>query len=594
MIKKFTFLLCFTTLLIYGQQDSIYKELNALQNTQSQLDLLGKKISRLVYSNPEKAVTYTILFDSITTSVPTYENKADALMYRGMAKHANQDYENAISNYLEAIRLLEKNEDNKRLPQVYNNLAASYNIRGDANKTEEYFIKAAETAAKTNDSVWMSSANSNLGVHYNSQQQYNKAEIALKKSLSYFENKKDSINAGATLMNLGNSQLPLEKNNEAIVSYKRSMVLIPYEKFPIVHSVAQSGIGIALTSQKKYVEALPYLKKGNAIAKQINYTEQIMETNNALAEYYAQTHNFEEAFKLSIVSQQLKDSVLTKTQDKNMADALIEFETEKKDAQLKVLELEKEKSKQRQLLLTVLAVSGILIATLIGFFLYKNRKSNALLAKQKAMLEKTVDEKNVLLKETHHRVKNSFQMVSSLLSYQANNMVDNEAKLAIKEAQNRVRSMVLIHQKLYSKDQLVGIDSKEYIEDFTNDVIQSHEYRDKKIDCIFNLESLILDIETITPIGLILNELLINTIKHAFKNETVNNKITIYFKRQEEALVLIVKDNGVGLNGSVSESSFGLKLIKTLAKKLKGEFTISNNSPKGAIAQLTINRFTIL
>ena len=154
--------------------------------------------------------------------------------------------------------------------------------------------------------------------------------------------------------------------------------------------------------------------------------------------------------------------------------------------------------------------------------------------------------------------------------------------------------MVLIHQKLYSKDQLVGIDSKEYIEDFTNDVIQSHEYRDKKIDCIFNLESLILDIETITPIGLILNELLINTIKHAFKNETVNNKITIYFKRQEEALVLIVKDNGVGLNGSVSESSFGLKLIKTLAKKLKGEFTISNNSPKGAIAQLTINRFTIL
>nr|WP_321230560.1 histidine kinase dimerization/phosphoacceptor domain -containing protein [uncultured Psychroserpens sp.] len=594
MTKAFTFILYFSSLVMLGQQDSIFIELNELKDTQSQLDLLGKRISRLVYSNPEEAIAYTVLFDSITKSIPTYENKADALMYRGMANHAIQDYENAISNYLKAIRLLEKNDDYTRLPQVYNNLAASYNIRGDANKTEEYFIKAAKTAAKTNDSVWMSSANSNLGVHYNSLQEYNKAEIALKKSLTYFENKKDSINAGATLMNIGNSQLPLKKNNEAIASYKRSMILIPYEKFPIVHSVAQSGIGIALTNQKKYIEALPYLKKGNAIAKQINYTEQIMETNNALADYYAQTRNFEEAFKLSLVSQQLKDSVLTKTQDKNMADALIEFESEKKDAQLKMLELEKEKTGQRQLILSILAIGGLSFACLIGLFFYRNKKQSKLLAKQKLMLEKTLDEKNILLRETHHRVKNSFQMVSSLLSYQANTTKNLESKLVIKEAQNRVRSMVLIHQKLYSKDQLVGIDSKEYIEDFTKDVIQSHEYRDKKIECIFNLESLVLDIETITPIGLILNELLTNVVKHAFPDEHDNNIIHISFMRKLDTLLLIVEDNGIGSNGEINESAFGLKLIKTLAKKLKGEFNLSHNTPKGTSAQLTINRFTVL
>jgi len=594
MIKTFTFFLYFSSLITFAQQDSIYITLNKLDNKQGQLDVLGKQISKLVYADPNKAEYYATIFDSISKLVPSYHNKSDALMYKGMANHANQNYEKAISNYLEAIRLLEKNNDNLRLPQVYNNLAASYNIRGDAVKTEEYFLKAAATATTTNDSVWISSANSNLGVHYNSQKQYDKAEIAFNTSLPYFENKNDSINAGVTYMNLGNAQLPLNKNNEAFTSYKKSMLLIPYEKYPIIHSVAQSGIGISLTNQKKYDEALPYLKKGNYIAKQINYTEQIIETNNALADYYAQTKKFEEAFKLSIVSQQLKDSVLTATQDKNMADALIEFETEKKDAQLKVLELERDKSQQRQILLTVIAISGVLIATIIGFFLFRNHKKNTLLAKQKLMLEKTIDEKNVLLKETHHRVKNSFQMVSSLLSYQASTTKNKESKIAIKEAQNRVRSMVLIHQKLYSKNQLVGIDSKEYIEDFTMDVIQSYEYRDKKIQCVFNLESLILDIETITPIGLILNELLTNIIKHAFPVEKDSHNIQIYFKKKFDTLLLIVSDNGIGYNGKSDDSAFGLKLIETLAKKLKGEFNLSKNNPKGTIAQLTINRFTVL
>ena len=122
----------------------------------------------------------------------------------------------------------------------------------------------------------MSSANSNLGVLYNSNQQFNKAEIVLKKSLPYFENKGDSINAGVIYMNLGNSQLPLKKNNEAMASYKRSMLLIPYEKFPIIHSVAESGIGIALTNQKKIYPGFTLFKKGKCYCK----THKIYRANN--------------------------------------------------------------------------------------------------------------------------------------------------------------------------------------------------------------------------------------------------------------------------------------------------------------------------
>ncbi len=594
MVKYFLLLFIFCSVSAQSQEDLFLTSLDTIFSNQEKLDAVGSQISIMVYSNPENAVTYAGVFDSISKLVPTPENKAHAFNYKGMASHATQNYENAIAHYLDAVRIIEGNNNDAHLAQVYNNIAASYNIRGDATKTEEYFLKAEAVALKRNDSVWIASINSNLGVHYNSHKQYKKAEIALKKSIPYFENKKDSINAGVTYMNLGNAQLPQDKNDAAIISYKKSMQLIPYKRFPIIHSVAEAGIGIALTNQKKYERALPYLIKGNEIAKKIGHTEQVMETNNALAEHYAETRNFEEAFKLSVASQQLKDSVLTITQDKNMADAMIEFETEKKDAQLKVLALEKDKAEQGKILLSVLAISGALIAGLVGFFLYRNRKKNVLLAKQKTMLEKTVDEKNILLKETHHRVKNSFQMVSSLLQYQSHTAKDKEAKIAIKEAQNRVRSMVLIHQKLYSKDQLVGIDSKEYIEDFTEDVIRSHEFSSQKLRFDLDLESHVLDIETITPIGLILNELLTNVLKHAFPEVTSRSYVIISFTREESALILKVTDNGVGVSEDIKEDSFGLKLIETLAKKLKGELVIEKNLPTGTIAILTMRRFTIL
>ena len=594
MTKYLLTLFILFTVLAQSQEDPYLKSLDTIASPQEKLDALGSQIVRLVYSNPENAAVYARIYDSISKQAPTPENQAHAFNYKGMASHASQEYEVAIKQYLDAVRIIEANNSDERLAQVYNNLAASYNIRGDAAKTEEYFLKAEAVALRRNDSLWVASVNSNLGVHYNSHQQYEKAELAFKKSLPYFENKKDSINAGVTYMNMGNAQLPLDKSNAAMASYKRSMQLIPYKKYPIIHSVAEAGIGIALTQQKKYAQALPYLKRGNDIAKTIGHTEQVMETNNALAEYYAETRNFEEAFKLSVASQNLKDSVLTATQDKNMADAMIEFETEKKDAQLQVLALEKDKAEQGKIMFTVLAASGALIAGLIGFFLYRNKKKNTLLAKQKSMLEKTLDEKNILLKETHHRVKNSFQMVSSLLQYQAQTAKEKEAKIAIKEAQNRVRSMVLIHQKLYSKDQLVGIDSKEYIEDFTEDVIRSNEFSDQKLRYQLDLESHVLDIETITPIGLILNELLTNVLKHAFPEVTKHSQVTITFLRVESNLILKVTDNGVGMADQVHENSFGLKLIETLAKKLKGELIIEKNEPSGTTAILTMRRFTVL
>ena len=210
------------------------------------------------------------------------------------------------------------------------------------------------------------------------------------------------------------------------------------------------------------------------------------------------------------------------------------------------------------------------------------------------LLENTLDEKNVLLKEVHHRVKNSFQIVSSLLYLQSENVEDKEAKIAIKEAENRVKSMVLIHQKLYNKDELVGINSKEYIGDLIKDILESHDVKNNPINYNLNIEPLVLDIETITPLGLIINELIINTMKHAFDGIEHDNVINVNFSKENNKLILKVSDNGKGFDGEIKQTSFGITLMKALSKQLKAKLNYISKPTEGTQAILSISKFNIL
>lgn len=580
--------------LCLAQINPILLQLDTISSNQDKLDFLGETINAKIYSNPESISGYAHLYDSISKLAPLIDNTIDALNYNGMAHYVTQEYDLAIEFYLEATRKLEARKENKKLSRIYNSLAACYNIRNDFDNTEKYFLKSLEMAAQINDELWVANLNNNLSVLYMNNKMYQKADAMIENALAYYKKKRDSIWMGISYMNYGNSKVYSEDYPKAIEYYNQAEALVKYNQFPLLYAVSETGIGTALTKQKKYSLALPRLTEGLKIGKKIKHVEQIIESYNALADYYSETRNFENAYQLSTESQKLKDSVLTATQDQNMANALTKFESEKKDAQLKVLALETEKAEQQRRLYSYLAIAGLLMASLIGFFLFKNKKKNALLAKQKALLETTVDEKNVLLKETHHRVKNSFQIVSSLLYLQSENIEDKEAKLAMQEAQNRVRSMVLIHQKLYSKDQLVGINTQEYFSDLANDIFESHQFIDNAISYTLDVEPVVLNIETITPLGLVLNELITNVIKHAFDPVTNKSAMHILFKREGERLLLEVVDNGKGMTSEIKENSFGIQLINALAKKLKATLNFTLGESDGTRAILEINRFTEL
>lgn len=219
---------------------------------------------------------------------------------------------------------------------------------------------------------------------------------------------------------------------------------------------------------------------------------------------------------------------------------------------------------------------------LLGVIVFITVLSILILRVKHKKLTKREQEKQLLLQEIHHRVKNNFQIVSSLLKLQVKGIKDEKAIEMAIEGQNRVKSMSLIHEKLYQNDDL-EVELEGYITTLVNNIniLYNKVNVKKEINIPKNCS---LDIDTAVPLGLILNELITNAFKYAFLDSNQQNILTIHCQKDEAQNILIVKDNGKGMNNEVSfesANSIGLRLIKNLAKQLHGSVEYEYN--EGAI-----------
>ena len=189
-------------------------------------------------------------------------------------------------------------------------------------------------------------------------------------------------------------------------------------------------------------------------------------------------------------------------------------------------------------------------------------------------------EKEQLLKEVHHRVKNNMQIISSLLNLQSDKIVDEKVLYLLRESQNRIKSMSLVHEMLYKSQDLSKISLNEYIESLCRSVYRSYSQPESNIEFEFNLEGdIFLDIDKMIPLGLILNEIISNSLKYAFPNKL--GKIQIAFHTEGSKFNLSVSDNGIGLikNFDIDKNSnLGIQLIYMLAEQLDGEVSYENNN----------------
>ena len=191
----------------------------------------------------------------------------------------------------------------------------------------------------------------------------------------------------------------------------------------------------------------------------------------------------------------------------------------------------------------------------------------------------SLKEKNVLLKEIHHRVKNNMQIISSMLSLQTNYIDDNIALDVLKESQNRVKTMAMIHEKLYQSNDFINIKFDDYILRLVSDLFYSYNIQEDHIKPVIEVEDVKLNIETAVPCGLIISELVSNSLKYAFP-EGKNGKMHLSLKRHNNRYELTVSDNGIGFPEDLdfrNTDSLGLQLVNNLVEQIDGLITIDSN-----------------
>lgn len=276
----------------------------------------------------------------------------------------------------------------------------------------------------------------------------------------------------------------------------------------------------------------------------------------------------EQAYSLSVNKEKEKQTALNAALDR--------------ENDLKAIQLIKEKRTKWMLAggAALLLLSGISILVLYR----KQKKKNRIIQKQATDLE-------VLMKEIHHRVKNNLQVVSSLLDLQSHSISDAQAHEAVKEGKNRVQSMALIHQNLYSEGNIKGIKLKEYVGNLLQTLCDSYNITNDKVKINVAIDDLNLDVDTMIPLGLVLNELVSNSFKYAFK-EKQNGELNITLEEKADQLHLIVSDNGNGFPAGLdikTGKSFGMKIIRAFAQKLKAKLDVYNNN--GAVVEMHISKY---
>jgi len=219
-----------------------------------------------------------------------------------------------------------------------------------------------------------------------------------------------------------------------------------------------------------------------------------------------------------------------------------------------------------------LTIFGSMLASVIVSLACKQSEEQI-----KALLQ----EKEVLLKEIHHRVKNNLQIISSLLSLEAEYLKENRAIEAFKDSQNRIQSMALIHDKLYQSKDLTRINFADYIQDLITNLLHSYKLNSSAITLKINVEDVFLVSDAAILCGLIINELISNSLKHAF-HQRESGEICIEFcSLKANLFTLTISDNGVGFAKDFdfqTTESLGLRLVKGLTNQLKGNIDFSNNN----------------
>lgn len=580
------------------------------------IDYINRDLPKGVKDSQE---AYKIL--SKTTDV---KNHLNAALYLGYAYLDNLEHEKARKIIKENLSLVHQFNDTKLLAKMYLFLGQTYGDEIASVEAMKCYKKSLYYYNKLDDKEGKLSLYQSIGliykkIHlyeealeyfnlainqkpdeyyftlmmlekariYNKLGLYSKAKSITKKNEEYFiktnQNSIDMFWVNKLCMAISNYEL--KEYNEAIKNGKAILAneIDDDTKMATLNILSESFLKLNNLQQSKY-----YIDRSLNLIKSVS--------NEDIEQVYKIKSEVEEAFgnyKTALLYSQKYSSSISKKNDninKNKIEQLqVDFKVAEKENEIKKLEITSLQKtlnieKQRNYLVLMITILGIAIISIFAFFrITKSIKkrnliienSNLALSKSQLLLQKSLHEKEILLKEIHHRVKNNLQLVMSLLNIQARESDSRDLDDFLEKGQSRIISMALIHENLYQTDQLDNVNFQEYIENLVHNIKNTFNNQNDNILTEVKAVDVNFDIQTSIPLGLIINELYCNILKHAFPKQKEGKIVIELNHKDNDDFQLTVSDNGVGLNENASDKkTLGLELVYLLVDQLCGKITL--------------------
>jgi two-component sensor histidine kinase len=380
------------------------------------------------------------------------------------------------------------------------------------------------------------------------------------------------------LRSLAEAYHVLGENEKALENLRlsKSMNLMVFQRYNELQSELMEA---AILSDQDAIQASDELLMENLVWAQkssnLNYQMKLYETlaaNERKKKNYAQAIAYLD--KVKALEEKL-DPILLASRLNNSETQLEVAEHQKSIGELKQLNHQKGLRLALTRWRSLWLLGGLLLLSLITFVIYRSKRR---LSTEKRTLSAALQEKELLLREIHHRVKNNMQVISSLLNLQARSVQDPVALKVMREGRDRVRSMALIHQTLYQNNDFSSVETEDYFLKLAENLFHTYNIDQDRVQLIAQIEPLKFNVDIMISLGLILNELISNTLKYAFPDQQMG-VVRISLSTNEDNVELKVEDNGVGFPANFvpdAARSIGFSLINAFTQKLGGSLQLAN------------------
>lgn len=522
-----------------------------------------------------------------------YNNLFNEYTMMGLNLRIQGKYKEALSYALIAEKTADTEEVNQLwLGILYNLIGTIYSELKYHDKSIEYYKKAIKKAQETNDTEGVDAIKINTARGLLNRGKATQALDILNSGTKYYPGKDCNVEY-LSLYTLTYSHI--KQYNKARPYYEQLLKCVGSKhKNHIEQEKTYYAIIYYLLHTGQADKTYPYIEELRKLAKSNKDLYNLAELEEAHFQSDSATGNYLGAIGHLQTYKQLNDSLFNINSTRQFANLQLKYETDKKDKNIKLLKqkgvLQTERLQHevtiRYVFIASLVILFIILGLLYSRYCTKQRNNKVLEAKQEEInrknivLQHLVEEKEWLIKEIHHRVKNNLQIVISLLNTQSAYLENEDAIMAIQNSQHRMQAMSLIHQKLYQTENLATIDMSWYIYELVNYLKESFDH-DRKIKFELDTDRADFDVAQAVPLGLILNEAISNAIKYAFPARE-KGKVKISLKNMgNENYSLAIADDGVGVPEGFEEQereSLGMNLMMGLTGQLDGEFKLESNN----------------